>query len=80
MAMNFFDRSSMNVSHLLNDIMIRILTETFEKQQTRQGELLFVKKQNKVRKFNCGYFFFQLRKNVRNQEDTEERILLNRLV
>jgi len=51
MAMNFFDTSSMNVSHLLNDIMIRILTETFEKQQTRQGELLFVKKQNKVRKF-----------------------------
>jgi len=62
MAMNFFDTSSMNVSHLLNDIMIRILTETFEKQQTRQGELLFVKKQNKVKKFNCGYFFFQLRK------------------
>ncbi len=51
MARNFFDTSSMNVSHLLNDIMIRILTETFEKQQTRQGELLFVKKQNKVGKF-----------------------------
>lgn len=47
---------SFHVNHLLNDVMIRILHEMFEKQQmtstvsqpraSRKGELLFVKKQN----------------------------------
>ncbi|CAF3453403.1 unnamed protein product, partial [Rotaria sp. Silwood2] len=46
---------SIHVNHILNDVMIRILHEMFEKQQTssvsqprasRKGELLFVKKQN----------------------------------
>jgi hypothetical protein len=60
---NFFNTSSssiltesVHINHILNDIMIRMLNETFEEQikqqqpqQTRvsrQGELLFVKKQN----------------------------------
>jgi hypothetical protein len=49
---------SIHVNHLLNDVMMRILHEMFEKQQqqqqqqipppraSRKGELLFVKKQN----------------------------------
>ncbi|CAF3664455.1 unnamed protein product [Rotaria sp. Silwood1] len=53
---------SIHVNHILNDVMMRILRETFEKQQqqqqqqqsssvsqpraSRKGELLFVKKQN----------------------------------
>lgn len=40
---------SIHVNHLLNDVMVKILHEMFEKQQPRashKGELLFVKKQN----------------------------------
>ena len=43
---------SIHVNHLLNDVMMRILHEMYEKQQvpqpraSRKGELLFVKKQN----------------------------------
>jgi len=40
---------SLQVNHLLNDVMMKILHEIFDKQQPRashKGELLFVKKQN----------------------------------
>jgi hypothetical protein len=46
---------SVHVNHILNDVMMRIVHEMFEKQQipsvpqpraSRKGELLFVKKQN----------------------------------
>lgn len=40
---------SIQVNHLLNDVMMKILHEMFDKQQPRashKGELLFVKKQN----------------------------------
>jgi hypothetical protein len=67
---------SFHVNHILNDVMMRILHEMFEKQQqqqqtivpsipppraSRKGELLFVKKQNE--QYNTNHFINNTKKS-----------------
>ncbi|CAF0893609.1 unnamed protein product [Rotaria sordida] len=71
---------SIHVNHILNDVMMRILHEMFEKQQTssvsqprasRKGELLFVKKQNvnNDEQYNTNIFnHFNNNYNIKQQQ------------
>lgn len=71
---------SIHVNHILNDVMMRILHEMYEKQQaatsipqpraSRKGELLFVKKQNvnNDEQFNTNIFNHFINNNTLNKQ------------
>jgi hypothetical protein len=77
---------SFHVNHILNDVMMRILHEMFEKQQqqqttsvpqpraSRKGELLFVKKQNEQYNTNVFNHFINNTKKQHTNNNNNNKI------